>query len=321
MMLPWATALDVEYIGLHAYNVVEKPDINAIDFGTAFQAAYQDRTLSSAIPGAAAVTTDAMRTFRGYGSISQYWARGWNTSHTLQISLNRRFRNGLSFGFNDTIVLSQTREHDSAAAAQPGRHLLRARRPGAGRQAPRRLRVVPAPSSRATSCGTCPTSPRATTGAEGGRPAAQRLAALRRLDGADRLGLHRGRLLRQRRRQREHHRLAELRGPGPHRRPDRLGLQQRPVRQFNYTGFAAPEVGSVGLESGSGLPARLLPAARSTCRSRATSGSAARATCRSASTCSTRRTRRGSPGATRRCRSRARSTRRRPTCRSTRAAT
>ncbi len=55
----------------------------------------------------AAVTTEAMRPFRGYGQISQFWARGWNTSHSLQLSLNRRFRNGLSFGFNDTIVLSQ----------------------------------------------------------------------------------------------------------------------------------------------------------------------------------------------------------------------
>ena len=107
MMLPWATAIDVEYIGLHAFNVVENPDVNAIDFGTAFQAAYQDRTLSSTLPGGTAVTTDAMRSIRGYGQISRFWARGWNTSHTLQLSLNRRFQNGLSFGFNDTIVLSQ----------------------------------------------------------------------------------------------------------------------------------------------------------------------------------------------------------------------
>jgi hypothetical protein len=30
------------------------------------------------------------------------------TSHSLQLALNRRFQNGLSFGFNDTIVLSAT---------------------------------------------------------------------------------------------------------------------------------------------------------------------------------------------------------------------
>jgi hypothetical protein len=107
LMLPWATALDVEYTGLHAYNVVEAPDVNSIDFGTAFLPAYQDPTLTSTIPGAAAMPTDAMRMIRGYGSISMWVDRGWQTSHTLQMSVNRRFRNGLSFGFNDTWTLFQ----------------------------------------------------------------------------------------------------------------------------------------------------------------------------------------------------------------------
>jgi hypothetical protein len=49
-----------------------------------------------------------MRPFRGYGTMNSFSARGWNTSHTIQLSLNRRFNRGLAFGFNDTIVLSQT---------------------------------------------------------------------------------------------------------------------------------------------------------------------------------------------------------------------
>jgi hypothetical protein len=46
-----------------------------------------------------------MRSFRGYSSITQ--TSGWlnRTYHSLQLSLQRRFRNGLSFGFNDTIGL------------------------------------------------------------------------------------------------------------------------------------------------------------------------------------------------------------------------
>jgi hypothetical protein len=47
-----------------------------------------------------------MRAFRGYSSITQNVSRGWVTHHSLQLSFNRRFRNGLSFGFNDTIGLS-----------------------------------------------------------------------------------------------------------------------------------------------------------------------------------------------------------------------
>ena len=33
-------------------------------------------------------------------------SRGWITHHSLQLSINRRFNSGLSFGFNDTIGLS-----------------------------------------------------------------------------------------------------------------------------------------------------------------------------------------------------------------------
>jgi len=107
MMLPWATALDVEFTGQHAYNIVENVDINSVDFGAAYLAGNQDPTLSSSTPAAAAVQADQMRAFRGFSTITQARARGWVTSHTLQMSLNRRFRNGLSFGFNDTILLSQ----------------------------------------------------------------------------------------------------------------------------------------------------------------------------------------------------------------------
>ena len=107
MMLPWATALDVEYTGQHAYNIVENVDINGVDFGAAYLGGNQDPTLSSATPGAAAVQADQMRAFRGFSTITQARARGWITAHTLQMSINRRFRDGLSFGFNDTILLSQ----------------------------------------------------------------------------------------------------------------------------------------------------------------------------------------------------------------------
>ena len=34
--------------------------------------------------------------------IAQNQQTGWRTFHSLQFSINRRFKNGLSFGFNDT---------------------------------------------------------------------------------------------------------------------------------------------------------------------------------------------------------------------------
>lgn len=107
MMLPWATALDVTYTGQHGYNIVEGVDINAVDFGVAFQSANQDPTISSATAGAAAVAADQMRAFRGFSTITQNQPRGWVTTHLMAVSVNRRFQGGLSFGFNDTIVMSQ----------------------------------------------------------------------------------------------------------------------------------------------------------------------------------------------------------------------
>ena len=107
-VLPWAIALDVEYTGQHAYNLVENVNINAVDFGAAYASGNQDPTLASGTPGAAAVQADQMRAFRGFSSITQAQPRGWLNSHSLQMSFNRRFRNGISFGFNDAWLLSQT---------------------------------------------------------------------------------------------------------------------------------------------------------------------------------------------------------------------
>ena len=107
VMLPKATVLDVSYTGQHSYSLVEDVNINAIDFGAAFVPANQDPTVSSTVPGGAAVSTDLMRAYRGYGGITQEQPRGWYTSHTLQFAFTRRFHRGLAFGFTDTVVLQQ----------------------------------------------------------------------------------------------------------------------------------------------------------------------------------------------------------------------
>lgn len=108
MMLPWAASLDVAYVGHHSYNLLQAVNLNAVDFGSAFLPENQDPTLSAGIttPGARAVSQDLMRSYRGYGAITQQWGRGWRTYHSLQLSLQRRFKQNLSFGFNDTISLS-----------------------------------------------------------------------------------------------------------------------------------------------------------------------------------------------------------------------
>ena len=103
--IPWATMLDVEWVGQHSYNSVRTVNINTVDLGSAFLPQNQDPTKVSTTPGGAAMPNDIMRSYRGYGAINHRMFNGWRTFHSLQMSVTRRFSSGFSFGFNDTWVL------------------------------------------------------------------------------------------------------------------------------------------------------------------------------------------------------------------------
>jgi hypothetical protein len=100
-MLPWAVAVDVSYVGQHSFNEVQTVNLNALDFGTAFLPSSQDPTL---VPSA--TLGDLLRPMRGYSTITQMRQDGWRTYHSVQLSFQRRFRDGFSFGFNNTISVS-----------------------------------------------------------------------------------------------------------------------------------------------------------------------------------------------------------------------
>lgn len=113
MALPWVTSLDVSYVGNHGYNRLGNLqggttiNLNAIDFGTAYLPQYQDTTKApSAVPGATAYTTNLLRPYRGMSNINQNTTEFWDTYHSIQTALNRRFRNGFSFGLNYVLSLS-----------------------------------------------------------------------------------------------------------------------------------------------------------------------------------------------------------------------
>jgi hypothetical protein len=118
MALPWSSALDVSYVGQYGYNLGQTVDINQVDIGSAYLPQNQDRTLNPSTTGASALATDLMRAFRGYGQINQFWGRGWNKYHSIQTSYNRRFTDGLAFGVNWTLGLSNTT--NSGARLQHG---------------------------------------------------------------------------------------------------------------------------------------------------------------------------------------------------------
>src|SRR5439155_6356281 len=115
MAMPWDMALDVSYIGNHGFNRSRAfqggangaVDLNAVDIGAAYLAQNQDPTLGlSAVPGASAYPSNLLRAFRGFSNINDQETRFWDEYHGIQMSLNRRYQNGLSFGTNYNLALS-----------------------------------------------------------------------------------------------------------------------------------------------------------------------------------------------------------------------
>jgi hypothetical protein len=113
MALPWASTVDISYVGQYGFNQLreirgqQQVDINAVDFGAAFLPANQDPTLSaSSTPGATAYSTDLLRPYRGLGQVGFNFPDFHETYHSIQTSFNRRFRDGVAFGLNYTLGLA-----------------------------------------------------------------------------------------------------------------------------------------------------------------------------------------------------------------------
>jgi hypothetical protein len=245
--LPSNFALDVSYTGQHSWNFGQNVNINSIDLGSAFLPQNQDSTQSSSTPGAASLVStnpNSVRFYQGYANISQNQPILERTYHSLQLSLQRRLRNGLAFGFNDTIGLydrqtvpprlqhnadgsisvraDQARAQELLGNQNPRAHTMRANFiyliPGAGsgllNQLTRDWSVAGIWSGASGSAYTVGYSYRSSGAAVNlsGSP-----------DFAPRIRL--------------------VGDPGS-------GCSDDPLRQFNVAAFAGPQVGSDGLESG-----------------------------------------------------------------------
>jgi hypothetical protein len=102
--LPWAMVADVTYVGNHGYNRLgsfqggTQQPINSVDIGAAYLPKNQDPTLgTSAIPGATAYTTNLLRPFLGFNTIGQNTTEFYDTYHSIQANVNRRFQGGFLF--------------------------------------------------------------------------------------------------------------------------------------------------------------------------------------------------------------------------------
>jgi hypothetical protein len=122
--LPWSMVADVSYVGNRGVNRISNaPNLNAVDFGAAYLTQNQDPTRAgtSAVPGALAYPENLLKPYRGLGNITTYTTDFWDEYHSIQTSLNRRYRNGFSYGVNYTYGISfkgntgLTKRYDHAA--------------------------------------------------------------------------------------------------------------------------------------------------------------------------------------------------------------
>ncbi len=107
--LPFALVADVSYVGNRGVNRISNaPNLNAIDFGVAYLPQSQDPTRAGAstVPGALSYPENLLKPYRGLGNITTYTTDFWDEYHSIQTSLNRRFRNSFSFGVNYTYGIS-----------------------------------------------------------------------------------------------------------------------------------------------------------------------------------------------------------------------
>jgi len=104
----FGTVADVSYTGQHSFNTLAGVNINNIDLGSAYLSKFADPTQATATPANSYVSTvpNLVRFYRGYQNITQQQSIGWRTYHSIQIAITRRLKNGIAFGFNDTVQLS-----------------------------------------------------------------------------------------------------------------------------------------------------------------------------------------------------------------------
>src|SRR5260370_24411666 len=98
--LPYSLVLDTAYVGTTARHLVQKINLNAVPYGSAFLPQNQDPTkpANPSIPCNSSLPRDFLRPFRGYGDIAQYENTGSSNFCSLPLSPNRRYAKGLFLG-------------------------------------------------------------------------------------------------------------------------------------------------------------------------------------------------------------------------------
>jgi hypothetical protein len=104
--LPYDFTLDVGYVGSKSDNLLQFRNLNAINYGTAYQTSAQDPTRGtgcsgcsglSTLPGGNAYSSEFLRGYQGFGDIRLWEFEAYSDYKALQLTISRRFSKGLMF--------------------------------------------------------------------------------------------------------------------------------------------------------------------------------------------------------------------------------
>ena len=87
--LRYNIVLDTAYVGALTRHLQDNRNLNYVPYGTAFQSQYQDPTITSSLPGGAALASQFLRPMVGIGNINLYEGAATGNYNSLQVSVNR----------------------------------------------------------------------------------------------------------------------------------------------------------------------------------------------------------------------------------------
>lgn len=97
--LPYSFVMDTSYVGSKSWHLLDNRNLNAIPYGRTFLPQYQDPTQpSGGSPGSNALPVNLIRPYPGYADITLQEFASTTNFNSLQVSVNRQFASGLTFG-------------------------------------------------------------------------------------------------------------------------------------------------------------------------------------------------------------------------------
>jgi len=120
--LPWATTLDVAYVGSMGRKLLYNWNINAVPYGADFLQANQDPAKMASSPnavlGSNAYDANYLRRYRGYSGITMQSFGATSSYNSLQVTVDRRFARGLFLSANYTYSKCLTWASDDGAGTR-----------------------------------------------------------------------------------------------------------------------------------------------------------------------------------------------------------